>query len=106
MRHGMTSQGRPSLGFAYLLLWTGSVQHSEPKDEADKLKASFIYARAHPKHTSAFGAEMCGVGGPISDASGGEWTHCSLYSYSFCAAVQLWWVQRSGKWTHDACDMW
>jgi hypothetical protein len=29
-------------------------------------------ARAHPKHTSAFGAEMCGVGGPISDASTGR----------------------------------
>jgi hypothetical protein len=29
-------------------------------------------ACAHPKHTSAFGAEMCGVGGPISDASTGR----------------------------------
>jgi hypothetical protein len=29
-------------------------------------------ARAHPKHTSACGAEMCGVGGPISDASTGR----------------------------------
>jgi len=27
---------------------------------------------------------MCGVGGPISDASGGERTHCSSYSYSYC----------------------
>jgi hypothetical protein len=29
-------------------------------------------ASAHPKNTSAFGAEMCGVGAPISDASTGR----------------------------------
>jgi hypothetical protein len=26
-------------------------------------------AHAHPKKTRAFGTKMCGVGGPISDAS-------------------------------------
>jgi len=30
-----------------------------------------------------FGAEMCGVGGPISDASKGERMQCSSCSYSY-----------------------
>lgn len=39
---------------------------------------------ADSKHTSAFGAEMCGVGGLISDASKAESERlCSSYSYSF-----------------------
>jgi hypothetical protein len=53
--------GKREAGTRELITWVGT--------RANNLGRN---ARAHPKHTSAFGAEMCGVGGPISDASTGR----------------------------------
>ena len=48
-------------------------------------------ARAHSKHTSAFGAEMSGVGLPIRDGFRGSRTRLGLFLYVDSTACM--WVQ-------------